>query len=104
MNLLRFRPRVDTRRLVLPDGSSRKVKVSVNDAGTTQHIEDGDVLHGTARPDALHLDLRGGPDSIREYLARRHEDRRKQRYVRRHQPYAERPDGLWAPLPEGELA
>lgn len=103
MNLLRFRPRTETRWLELPDGSRRRVKVTVNDASTIQNVEDGDVLHGTARPEAVRLDLRGAPDTLREYAARKRQDRRNRRYAARVQAFKERPGGLWAPLPEGEL-
>lgn len=50
MHLLRFRPHTTTERLHLPDGTSRLVKVTVNDAHDVQQIEDGDRLHGTAIP------------------------------------------------------
>lgn len=103
MHLLRYRPRVETRWLVLPRGERRRVKVTVNDQATIQQVEDSDVLHGTARPEAYHLDLRGTPSSLAEFAARRRHDRRNRRYVARRQAFVERPGGLWAPLPEGEL-
>ncbi len=103
MHLLRYRPRSETRWLVLPRGDRRRVKVTVNDQATIQQVEDTDVLHGTGRPDAYYLDLRGGPSSLREYAARRRHDRRNRKYVAQRAAFAERPGGLWAPLPEGEL-
>jgi hypothetical protein len=54
MNLIRFRER--TKDLHLPDG--RLVKVTVNDANTTQHVEDGDHVHGTAKPPPIGIVVR----------------------------------------------
>lgn len=56
MNLVRFRER--TKDLHLPDG--RVVKVTVNDANTTQHVEELDGrVHGTARPPPIVLRANG---------------------------------------------
>jgi hypothetical protein len=78
LNLIRFRER--TKDLYLPDG--RLVKVTVNDANTTQHVEDGDRMHGTAKPPPISI------------------------VVRRHQPpkirqafHYDEDINLWAPVP-----
>ncbi len=81
MNLLRFRPVSKTLRLELPDGSTRPVKVTVNDAHTTQHVEDGEVVHGTAKPPPLRIVVRKGHEPIAR------------------EEYKLRECGLWAPVP-----
>ena len=85
MNLLRFRPSSRTLRLELPDGSMRAVKVTVNDAHDVQQVEDGDVLHGTARPAPVALKIRAtGMPKMRQAFRREFDT------------------GLWAPVPGSE--
>lgn len=48
--LLRSRTVVKTVNLELPNGSTRKVKVTTNDARDIQQVEDGDRLHGHVIP------------------------------------------------------
>ena len=48
--LLRARPVTRTVALDLPDGSTRKVKVTTSDARDSQQVEDGDALHAHVIP------------------------------------------------------
>lgn len=92
-NLLRFRARVTTERLHLPDGSTRLVKVTVNDAHDVQHVEDGDVLHGTAIPAPVALTIRRPSKQKRGALLRgMRMPKIRQAFSRDIVP------GLWAPL------
>lgn len=95
--LLRYRPRTTTVRLDLPDGSHRSVKVTVNDAHDTQHVEDGDALHGTARPAAVAIRVRQASRQRRGMLLRNlGMPKMRQAF---HRGYD---SGLWAPLPGTE--
>lgn len=96
MNLLRFRPVVRDVRLDLPNGDHKMVKVTTNDAGTIQHVEDGDCLHGTGRPPAVVVKMRQ-PSSQRRGLLLRNLGMPKMRQA------FTRPDGsLWVPVPGTE--
>jgi hypothetical protein len=96
MNLLKFRPVVRDVRLELPDGSHKLVKVSTNDAGTIQHVEDGDRQHATARPPGVRLFGRT-PSKQRRGLLLRNVGMPKMRQA------FQRPDGnLWVPVPGTE--
>jgi hypothetical protein len=93
VNLLRFRPTTRTVRLELPDGSSRPVKVTTNDAGDVQHVEDGDVMHGTARPAPVRIEMRV-PSRQRRGLLLRNMGMPRMRQAFK----ADRDTGLWAPV------
>jgi hypothetical protein len=95
--LLRFRPTTRTVRLELPDGSVRTVKVTTNDAHDVQHVEDGDVMHGTARPAPVHITVRRPAKQRRGALLR------NLGMPRMRQAFQHDGDtGLWAPLPGTE--
>lgn len=97
MNLLTFRPTTRTVRLELPDGSSRPVKVTTNDAGDVQHVDDDGVVHGTARPAPVVVRVRQPSRQRRGMLLRNlGMPRMRQAFSR------ERDSGLWAPLPGTE--
>lgn len=98
MNLLKFRPTTRDVRLDLPGGGHRLVKVTTNDAGTTQHVEDGDRLHGTGRPPAVVVKLRR-PSAQRRGLLLRNMGMPKMR-----QAFQRDDGGLWAPVPGTEQA
>lgn len=84
MTLLRFVER--TKDLHLPDG--RVVKVTVNDANTTQHVEDPEGrVHGTTKPPPIAI-------TVRQYRSPR---------VRQAFHYDE-DIHLWAPLPGDAVA
>lgn len=97
MNLLRFRETTRTVRLELPDGSFRAVKVTTNDAGDVQHVEDGDVVHATGRPAAVHLSM-NRPAPQRRGLLLRNSGMPKIRQAFK----ADHDTGLWAPVPGTE--
>jgi hypothetical protein len=100
VNLLRFRPTTCTVQLTLPDGSSRPVKVTTNDAGDTQHVEDWEGrVHGTARPAPVVMRLRQ-PSKQRKGLLLRNMGLPKMR-----QAWKPNEDtGLWAPVHGSEVA
>ncbi len=81
MNLLRFRPTTRTERLLLPDGSTRRVKVTTSDAFDYQQVEDGDHLHAHTRPAAVAVFVRKGREPKVKRL------------------FAHGETGLWAPVP-----
>ncbi len=93
MNLLKWRPVVRDVRLDLPDGSHRLVKVTTNDAHTTQHVEDGDRLHGTGRPPPVVLELRRAGKQRRPLLLR------NVGMPKMRQAYTKTDGELWAPVP-----
>lgn len=93
MNLLRFRPVTRTVRLELPDGSSRAVKVTTNDAGDVQHVEDNGIIHGTARPEPVAIQMRV-PSRQRRGLLLRNLGMPKMRQAFK----ADHDTGLWAPV------
>jgi hypothetical protein len=97
--LLRFRASTRTVRLDLPDGSHRLVKVTTNDAGDTQHVEDGDVIHGTGRPAPVVIKLRQ-PSKQRRGLLLRNMGMPKMRQAWK--PCED--TGLWAPIHGSEVA
>ncbi len=91
--LLRFRPRTTTERIYLPDGSSRLVKVTVNDRHDVQHVEDGDRLHGTGMPAPFSLTVQRPSKQRRGMLLRGMKmPKVRQAFSRDVVP------GLWAPL------
>lgn len=96
MHLLRYRPTVKTLRLELPDGSTRAVKVTVNDDASVQQVEDGDVLHGTARPHPIAITIKRPSKQRRGALLR------NLGMPRMRQAFTKAPEGLWAPLPGTE--
>lgn len=94
MNLLRFRSVTRDVRLELPDGSSRLVKVTTNELGTGQQVEDGDALHGTARPVSIAVQVRQPSRQRRGALLK------NLGMPRARQAFAHDFDtGLWAPVP-----
>lgn len=96
MQLLKFRKVVKDVRLYLPGGGSKLVKVTTNDAGTIQQVEDGDRLHGTGRPPAVVLKLQR-PNKQRRGMLLRNMGMPKMRQA------FQRPDGsLWTPVPGTE--
>jgi hypothetical protein len=98
VQLLRFRPTTRTVRLALPDGSTRAVKVSTNDAGDGQHVEDWEGhIHATARPAPVAMTLHQGPVQRRPLLLR------NMGMPKMRQAYkADHDTGLWAPVPGTE--
>lgn len=94
MHLLRFRRTVRTVRLELPDGSSRPVKVTTNEIGTTQQVEDGDALHGTGKVIPLHIKV-NVPSKQRRGALLRNLGMPKARQAFAH----DHDTGLWAPVP-----
>lgn len=98
MHLLRFRPSVRSVQLVLPDGSTRTVKVSTNDAGDVQHVDDNGIVHGTARPEPVRLTVRQ-PSRQRRGMLLRNLGMPKMRQAFR----ADHDTGLWAPVPGTEV-
>jgi hypothetical protein len=96
--LLRFRPVTRTVRLDLPNGGHRLVKVTTNDARDVQHVEDGDVLHGTARPAPLRITVTT-PTRQRRPLLLRNLGMPKMRQAFK----ADGDTGLWAPVPGTEV-
>ena len=94
MNLLRFRESTRTVRLVLPNGSTRAVKVMTNDAGDVQHVEDNGRVHATARPAPVRMTMHQGPVQ-RKPLLLRNAGMPKLRQAFK----ADHDTGLWAPVP-----
>lgn len=99
MDLLRFRETTRTVRLMLPDGSTRAVKVTTNDAGDVQHVEDDGIIHGTARPAPVAMTVRTPSAQRRGMLLRNMGMPRMRQAFKR-----ERDTGIWAPLPGSEVA
>ena len=97
MHLLTYRPSSRTLRLELPDGSTRAVKVTVNDAHDVQHVETDDAIHGTARPAPVAMAVRT-PAPQRRGMVLRNLGMPKMRQAFRR----EVDTGLWAPLPGTE--
>lgn len=95
MHLLRWRPLTKTVKLELPDGSTRNVKVTENDIATTQHVEDGDVVHGTGRPIAIGIVCKTRAERRAPLAVLRDVGMPKMR-----QAFERRPDfeGIWAPV------
>lgn len=92
--LLRYRPTVRTEVLELPDGSTRKVKVTTDETRTVQHVEDGDVQHGTGRVLPTVITVRT-PSKRRGVLRNLGMPRMRQAFSR--------DDGrLWTPVPGTE--
>lgn len=56
--LLKFRQVTKTVTLELPGGGTRKVKVTTNDAGDVQQVEDGNRLHGHVIPAPVAIKVR----------------------------------------------
>lgn len=98
MHLLRFRPSVRTVQLALPDGSTRAVKVTTNDAGDVQHVDDDGIIHGTGRPAPVAITVRA-PATQRRGLLLRNLGMPKMRQAFK----ADHDTGLWAPLPGTEV-
>ena len=98
MHLLRFRPSVRTVQLQLPDGSTRAVKVTTNDAGDVQHVEDNGVIHGhgVAAPVRIMVNV---PSRQRKGMLLRNLGMPKMRQAFK----ADHDTGLWAPLPGTEV-
>lgn len=99
MHLLHFRPTTRTVRLQLPGGESRLVKVTTNDAGDVQHVEDDGRIHGTARPAPVVVRLRQ-PSRQRRGLLLRNSGMPKLRQAFR----PAQDTGLWAPIHGSEVA
>lgn len=95
MHLLRFRPTTRDQRIFLPDGTSKLVKVIVNDAQSTQHVHDTDGrVHGTGRPPAVRVSFRKpGRNGLLRNMGM---PRIRQAFTR------DAPEGLWAPIPGSE--
>jgi hypothetical protein len=53
-SFLRFRARTQT--VTLPNGE--RAKVTIDDSGTVRHVEHGDHLDATVRPDAIRMVIR----------------------------------------------
>lgn len=98
MNLLRFRPITRTVTLELPDGSHRNVKVSQNELGTTQHVEDGDVVHGTGRVIPFAFQVRSPVKNRRGALLRNLGMPKMRQMFARPSGF----EGLWEPVPGTE--
>lgn len=94
VQLLRWRPITKTVSLDLPDGSTRKIKVTQNDMGTTQHVEDGDQLHGTGRVISLAIKVRQPSPQRRGVLLRNLGMPKMRQAFARRDGY----EGLWAPV------
>jgi hypothetical protein len=97
VNLLRFREVTRTVRLDLPDGSSRAVKVTTNDAGDVQHVVDGDVVHATGRPAPVRMTI-NRPAPQRRGMLLRNLGMPKMRQAFQ----ADHDTGIWAPVPGTE--
>lgn len=98
MHFLHFRSHTETVKLELPDGSHRKVKVTVNDAHDAQHVEDGDHLHATVRPAPVGLVVSLGPVQRRPLLLR------NSGMPKLRQAFSRTFDrGLWAPVEGSEV-
>lgn len=99
MHLLSFRPQVRTVRLQLPDGSTRPVKVSTNDAGDVQHVEDWEGrVHGTGRPAPVRMTV-NVPSRQKRGLLLRNMGMPKMRQAFK----ADHDTGIWAPLHGSEV-
>jgi hypothetical protein len=53
-NILRFRARTKT--VTLPNGE--RAKVTIDDSGTVRHVEHGDHIDATVRPNTIRMILR----------------------------------------------
>lgn len=84
--------------LVLPDGSTRAVKVTTNDAGDTQHVDDNGIIHGTARPEPVRITVRP-PSRQRRGMLLRNLGMPKMRQAFK----ADHDTSLWVPVPGTEV-
>jgi hypothetical protein len=85
-------------RLVLPDGSARAVKVMTNDAGDVQHVEDDGVVHGTAKPAPVVIQMRQASSQRRGMLLKNLGMPKMRQAFK-----ADHDTGLWAPVPGTEV-